>query len=762
MDNAQGESRKPKIHCGDLAALPQSKGLASLVDLPIWSLWQAVEKEKDGKIRVMKPPKRPDGRFANPAHPETFCGLGECLETYDKDQELPLEERKFSGVGLRMPEWLLAIDCDGCMEYERPDTLNPWVRALIDRLRSYCEITPSARGIRIFVRHSGERFERTKFKIPEGQGSIEIYYGSNHFVTVTNSPYPGTLARIAEARDEVISTYEELAKAQPAEPTAKVYSFSDQAKKRGRPSNAQRTDSRLEKTIQDGEFDKFPSRSEAVHYVACELVRRGKSDEEIIAILTDPNNRISEPTREHALGPKDQARKEVESAHRQIRKAQEAVESALLEFVYYSPGNDFIYSKTGDHWAAIAVDNEVNQVGVISDSKGSQIRPSSWIMQNRSVATLAWAPGLPPLVDGKLMTQGGWYEAEGKKTWNLYRPPQIRRISGPVDRWLGLITDRYGEEATDRITKYFAHRVQCPGSKPSFALVLGGKPGIGKDTLISPLRSAVGEWNFNVISPKDLFEPWTDYLRSVVLLINEAADQGEVNRFMLYEHLKMIEAAPPDVLRVNPKYGARHFIPNVCGVIITTNHRTSALYLPSDDRRHEVYWSSKEPEELEPKWSTEYYGWYESGGYGAIANYLAELDLSGYSVKETPQKTPAFWEMVAMGVSNEDSQLEDVLDDLGHPDVLTVQMLISKADLKFAAWLDDHHKNGRTIRHRLDEAGYGMLRNPWNKKGLWRVGSRTMTLYGKRSVDPAVLLEKARLLQENSGQSAQELLGGVF
>lgn len=754
MNTTQTDSRKPNIHSGDLLALPQSAALSSLVEERIWSLWKAVPKSTDSGTRIAKPPKRPDGRFANPADPSTFCSLSECLDAFAEDQRLPEDEQKFSGVGLRMPEWLLVFDCDDCMIENQPDTLNPWVRALIDRLRSYCEITPSGKGVRIIVRYCDEKFSRVKFNVPEGPGKIEIYYGANHFITVTNNPFPGTLARIAEASSEVQATYNKLAQ-QESGPVAEVFSFGEQARRRGRPTNAQRGEDRLAKTIKDGAFSTFPSRSEAVHYVACELVRRGKSDDEIVAILTDPANRISEPTREHPLGPEKQARREVESARRKVSESQQEIEVALTDFVYYAPGNDFIFAKTGDHWAAVAVDNQIRKSGVLTDETGSIVRPSSWIMRNRSVEAIAWDPGFPALVPDKLMNQGGWFEAPGTKTWNLYHPPQIKKISGGIDMWIDLICDRYGEEAAARVIKYFAHRVQYPGSKPSFALVLGGKPGIGKDTLIAPLRRAVGEWNFQVISPRDLFEPWTDYLRSVVLLINEAADQGELNRFTLYEHLKMIEAAPPDVLRVNPKYGARHFVPNICGVIITTNHRTSALYLPADDRRHEVYWSEKEPADLEDKWSDAYYAWYENGGYEAIAHFLSEFDLSGYSVKQAPPKTAAFWEMVAMGTSNEDSQFEDVFEALGNPDVVSIAMLINMADQRFADWLSDHIKNGRAIRHRLDEAGYGMLRNPWTKKGTWSIGGKQTALYGKRSVPLPMLLEKARELQEAPERGAQ-------
>ena len=74
---------------------------------------------------------------------------------------------------------------------------------------------------------------------------------------------------------------------------------------------------------------------------------------------------------------------------------------------------------------------------------------------------------------------------------------------------------------------------------------------------------------------------------------SEAHDLGEVNRFSLYEHLKTYTAAPPDVLRVDEKHLREYAVWNVCGVVITTNHRLDGLYLPPDDRRHYAAWSAR-------------------------------------------------------------------------------------------------------------------------------------------------------------------------
>jgi hypothetical protein len=49
---------------------------------------------------------------------------------------------------------------------------------------------------------------------------------------------------------------------------------------------------------------------------------------------------------------------------------------------------------------------------------------------------------------------------------------------------------------------WLAHRVQQPQEKINHALVLGGPQGIGKDSLLEPVKRAVGPWNVAEVSPQ--------------------------------------------------------------------------------------------------------------------------------------------------------------------------------------------------------------------------------------------------------------------
>lgn len=124
---------------------------------------------------------------------------------------------------------------------------------------------------------------------------------------------------------------------------------------------------------------------------------------------------------------------------------------------------------------------------------------------------------------------------------------------------------------------WLAHRVQRPAEKINHALVLGGEQGIGKDSLLEPVKRAVVPWNWQDESPSTILQnPFNGYLKAVILRINEARDLGDLDRFRFHDHLKAIIASPPDVLRINEKHIREYYVPSVVTLIITTNHKTNA------------------------------------------------------------------------------------------------------------------------------------------------------------------------------------------
>ena len=76
----------------------------------------------------------------------------------------------------------------------------------------------------------------------------------------------------------------------------------------------------------------------------------------------------------------------------------------------------------------------------------------------------------------------------------------------------------------------------------------GRAAGIGKDTILEPLRHAIGPWNFSEVTPVQMMGRFNGFLKAVVLRVNEVRDRGETDRYAFYNHSKIMIAAPPDTL----------------------------------------------------------------------------------------------------------------------------------------------------------------------------------------------------------------------
>jgi len=421
---------------------------------------------------------------------------------------------------------------------------------------------------------------------------------------------------------------------------------------------------------------------------------------------------------------------------------------SLDDFVAYMPMHNYIFTPTCETWPAASVNSQIPPI----EFSGENMNASTWLDRNKPVHTMTWAPGFPMLVENRIISEGGWIERDGAMCFNLYRPPVVKSGKvGEAKPWLNHVSRVYGDDA-EHIIKFLAHRVQRPQEKINHALVLGGRQGIGKDTLLEPVKQAVGPWNFAEVSPKQILGRFNAFLKSTILRVNEARDLGDFNRFQFYDHMKSYTAAPPDVLRVDEKNLREYNVPNCTAVIVTTNHKMDGIFLPSDDRRHHVAWSTLDKSDFPPDYWNGLWKYYADGGYGHVAAYLTGLDIRSFDPKAPPPKTSAFWEIVDAHRAPEDAELADALDKLGDPDGTTIERVAAKADTGLAIWLTDR-KNRRTILHRMEACGYVPVRNDTAKDGLWKIHERRQAIYTKAELSLRDRIKAARDLM-NTGRSA--------
>jgi len=596
---------------------------AELAERRQWLAWKLVASGNPDRPFEKVPICPRTGWKGSHSDPATWGSLDEACAAVTRF--------RLAGIGFVFTEDdpYTGIDYDGYVTgYEiAPDAL-----AAIERFGSYAEYSPSGTGIHIIVagppvprgrKHTGKKIE---------------VYSSKRFFTMTGSTIPG-FETIRNVGEDLLAWYREM--------------FGEEEQPAATPNvpSVTRSDAdviALLRTFHNGEkFSRLYDRGDTSEYggddsaadmaLACLIAfatrdpaqierifsgsalaqrekwqRRQDYRERTIHAALDLVTEWYEPTTPARLTVNGKAaerfqRQHTNGKHDPDSEPDRGEPLTLSDFLAYLPEHRYIFRATGKLWTAAGVNGALPPVpaGVGEDGKPKVISPSAWLDENAPVHDLTWVPGEPELIEGRFLDAGGWVEKPGGVMFNQYRPPRV--LDGRADAagpWLDHIHRIYPTDA-EHILDWLAHRVQRPGEKVNHALVLGGMPGIGKDTLLEPVRHAVGPWNFGDVSPAQLVGRFNPFLKAVILRVSELRDLGDVDRYGFYEHTKTIVAAPPESLLIDQKFVNAYLIPNVVGVVFTTNHRTDGLYLPPDDRRYYVAWSEATPDEF----PEDYWAW---------------------------------------------------------------------------------------------------------------------------------------------------------
>jgi Family of unknown function (DUF5906) len=429
---------------------------------------------------------------------------------------------------------LCGVDLDSCRD-PKTGALTRWAQEIIEKFKTYTEVSPSGSGVKflflvcatdlpavetLFGGQQGRTFKRGDGKHPP---SIEIYRGGRYFAVTDESIGPtDILRRVSRADLDWL-----LREAGP-------------------------------KFVSSGGSDQ--SRSAKAFRRGIELKAAGLDYEQFHdALLNDADPDIRAWTREKGLA---NGERELNRIYKKASPGCDGRGVTLEDFRAHMPTHAYIFVPCREMWPASSVNARVPPVPLVDkhgapilDETGKQkMQPAAaWLDQNRPVECMTWAPGAPEIIANQLISGGGWISRPGCGIFNLYRPPQIAlgdaMQAGP---WLAHGEKIFGE-GFGNIKLWLAHRVQKPGEKINHALVLGGAQGVGKDTLLEPVKRAVGHWNFHEVSPSQVLGRFNGYLKSVILRINEARDLGEYDRYKFYDHLKALTAAPPDVLPIDEK-----------------------------------------------------------------------------------------------------------------------------------------------------------------------------------------------------------------
>lgn len=184
-----------------------------LAEFDSWVLWRTEVREgKKTKI-----PYTVNGRKASVADPRDWASFEAVLNQWRR------YPGGYSGLGFvfSKSDPFAGIDLDDSLDAGEP---KQWARGMIERFSdTYVEISPSGRGLKIWVRGAlPENFPGAKVK--DENGGIEIYDRSRYF-TVTGRAFRGAPLQIEEHGKDLLALYERLRpdsgkRTWPVQPTA--------------------------------------------------------------------------------------------------------------------------------------------------------------------------------------------------------------------------------------------------------------------------------------------------------------------------------------------------------------------------------------------------------------------------------------------------------------------------------------------------------------------------------------------------------------
>jgi putative DNA primase/helicase len=292
-------------------------------DEPRWTVWRFEKPNPDKKpTKVPYCPAEPS-RHAKSNDPTTWASSHLALQVYERSTGY------FNGIMFAQTNFpLVAFDLDDCIINGE---LHEWARQLIARCgETYCEITPSGNSLRLIGKGDGPCLDK-KYAVGDGV-SCEIYRKpTGRFITVTGGRYndaPDTLADLNALADEVLAELE----------AAKQEAKAKQAKQKSGSGSKKKEMPPLADIIRNGHFELWDNdRSRGEYYVVNELIRLGKTDDDIVAIFSDINNGIAahclskpEKPRDYIMRTITRARSEAGGASADGRPDDDGVEIARL------------------------------------------------------------------------------------------------------------------------------------------------------------------------------------------------------------------------------------------------------------------------------------------------------------------------------------------------------------------------------------------------------------------------------------------------
>jgi hypothetical protein len=294
------------------------------------------------------------------------------------------------------------------------------------------------------------------------------------------------------------------------------------------------------------------------------------------------------------------------------------------DWVYVVGVKRFYHTKT-----LVELDKEMFADRFAHEDKGN---PATVALKNPAFPKVDFPVYLPK--------QPVFFERDGKKYFNTWRPSELEPVSGDVTVFIKHCEYIVPDPAERRtLLDWLAYCVQFPGEKIMWALLLQGVQGTGKSFFGSLMRVLLGPHNVSFPSNDMIHEMFTAWQKSCQLVI--------IEELMARGRLELMNKLKPmitqEMTMVREMHKPAYEQPNVFNFLMFTNHE-DAVILDATDRRYCVIFSPAEPKD------TEYYEilWHWlSRNAGKVLHFFQSRDLSGFKAKGHAPMTAAKKELIA-------------------------------------------------------------------------------------------------------------------
>lgn len=169
----------------------RTKVPACLCESPHWVVWRRVE--RGGKATKI-PFNARTGEPADSTDPSTWSSFEEAMGAFQADD-------RCAGIGFVFYAacGFAGVDLDGCIE---DGQVAPEAQAIIDLLNSYTEVSPSGRGVKVFLVGRKPASAGCRCDLVEGMSHLEVYDDKRFFV-VTGDHMPGTPPTVEDRQGEL-------------------------------------------------------------------------------------------------------------------------------------------------------------------------------------------------------------------------------------------------------------------------------------------------------------------------------------------------------------------------------------------------------------------------------------------------------------------------------------------------------------------------------------------------------------------------------